>query len=187
MKRRRIALFAAGAVLVAFLAFTVVLALGLDGESAEYRGTALLGDPVPDLVLPTLDGGEVALAELDGKAVIINFWNSWCIPCKEEEPALKAFYAAHAGESDFEMIGIVRDDSESAIRKWVETHGTAWTVAFDPSARASVDFGTTGQPETFAVAPNGRIAALQRGRVSIDDLENMLALARGERPSGGGG
>lgn len=178
--RRRVAVIAAGGALLGFVALSVVLALGLGGDAASYRGTALLGDPVPDLTLPTLDGGTVDLAGLSGKAVIVNFWNSWCIPCKEEEPALRAFYAAHADEPDFGMIGIVRDDTEAAIRTWVREHGTLWTVAFDPGARASVDFGTTGQPETYAISPGGVVVAKHLGRATIDDLERLLRLARGE-------
>ena len=159
-------------------------ALGLSGDSAEYRGTALLGDPVPALSLTTLDGDTIELADLSGKAVIVNFWNSWCIPCKDEEPALRSFYAAHADEDDFMMVGIVRDDSEGAIRRWVRDYGTAWPVAMDPGARAAVDFGTTGQPETYAIAPGGVVVAKHLGQASTDDLENLLALARGQVPGG---
>lgn len=178
-RRRRTVMYASGGVLAAFVALTVVLALSLDGDASEYRGTALLGDPAPALTLPALDGGEVDLAGLRGRAVIVNFWNSWCIPCKEEEPALQAFYAAHAADDDFEMIGIVRDDREGPVRKWVEEHATPWTVTMDPGARAAVDFGTTGQPETYAISPSGVVVAKHLGRATLDDLENLLRLARG--------
>ena len=182
-RRRRVVLISSMGALAVFAGFSVVLALGLSGDAADYRGTALLGDPVPDLALPALDGDSVDLRGLRGKAVIINFFNSWCVPCKEEEPALRAFFAAHRDEDDFVMIGIVRDDTEAAIRKWArerEDDGL-WTIVLDPGARASVDFGTTGQPETFAVGTDGTIVGLQRGRATLDDLESMLAIARGER------
>lgn len=180
-RQRPVVRWAALAVGLLVLVLGVTFALRLD-EPADYRGTALLGRPVPDLVLPTIDGGEVDLASLGGKAVIVNFWNSWCIPCREEEPALQAFYARHAGEPDFMMVGIVRDDSESNIREWVEDHGTPWTVAFDPGARAAVDFGTTGQPETYAVAADGTVVGRHAGRATLDDLEALLARARGGEP-----
>ncbi|HLF99834.1 MAG TPA: TlpA disulfide reductase family protein [Acidimicrobiia bacterium] len=180
---KRVVLISAGAVLAVFLGFSVVLALQLSDGSPDYQGTALLGDPVPALELPLLpavsgeDAGVVALAGLDGVA-IVNFFNSWCIPCKEEEPALKAFFAAHRNDGDFQMIGIVRDDTEGAVRKLVQSHDLEWTIVLDPGARASVDFGTTGQPETFAISADGRVVALHRGRATIDDLEGMLAIAR---------
>ena len=183
MKRRRRALTVSLAVLIAFVGLSIAFGLALNGDAADYRGTALLGDPVPALTLPDLDGDEVVLRGLRGKAVIINFFNSWCIPCKEEEPALQAFFAEHRDESDFAMLGIVRDDTDAAIRKWAREReaGGLWTILLDPGAKASVDFGTTGQPETFAVSADGRIVGIQRGRATVDDLENMLALARGEK------
>lgn len=165
---------------VVFAGLSVALALQLGGDPADYRGTALLGDPVPALALPDLGGGEVELAGLRGRAVVVNFFNSWCIPCKEEEPALKQFFATHRRERDFEMVGIVRDDTEAAVRRWAREHEIGWTLLLDPGARASVDFGTTGQPETFAVAPDGTIVAIHRGRATLDDLERMLAIARGQ-------
>lgn len=185
-RRRRVALISAGIVLAVFAGLSVVLALQLDGGTPDYQGTALLGDPVPALTLPELspDGGSAAdaptvdLAALRGEVAIVNFFNSWCIPCKEEEPALKEFFAAHRDEDDFNMIGIVRDDTEGDMRALVRDHNIGWTVVLDPGARASVDFGTTGQPETFAVASDGTIVGIHRGRATIADLESMLALAR---------
>lgn len=172
------------AALVAFAGLSAVFALQLGDGPSDYRGTALLGDAVPALALPRLDGPDMVLAaELRGKATVINFFNSWCIPCKEEEPALREFFLAHRDEPDFAMVGIVRDDTTAAIRKWVAERepDELWTVLLDPGARASVDFGTTGQPETFAVSTEGTIVAVQRGRATLDDLENMLTIARGQR------
>jgi cytochrome c biogenesis protein CcmG/thiol:disulfide interchange protein DsbE len=177
--RRRPVLIGAVAVGVVFVAFTVVLATRLE-RSPDYRGTALLGDPVPDLVLPSLTGKQVALRDTGGRAVIVNFFNSWCVPCKEEEPSLLEFWDRHEDDPSFWMVGIVRDDTESAVRRHVREKDFDWTILLDPGGRASVDFGTTGQPETYAVSPDGTIAAKHLGRATTDDLERMLAHARGE-------
>jgi cytochrome c biogenesis protein CcmG/thiol:disulfide interchange protein DsbE len=165
---------------VVFVGLAVVMALRL-GERPDLVSTALLGRPVPDLTLPTIEGGEVSLAGLGGRVVIVNFFNSWCVPCKEEEPSLRAFHARHAAEPGFVMVGIVRDDTDRAVRRWAEGRDVGWTIAFDPDGRAAVDFGTTGQPETYAVSPTGVVVAKHLGRATRSDLEDLLALARGEQ------
>ena len=90
-----------------------------------------------------------------------------------------SFYERHRDEPDFAMIGIVRDDTESAAREWVVENGVGWTIALDPGSRAAIDFATTGQPETYAISPDGVLVGKQRSRVDVDDLEAMLARARG--------
>jgi hypothetical protein len=79
------------------------------------------------------------------------------------------------------MVGIVRDDTDSAVRSYVEDEGVPYTVALDPGAQASLDFGTRGQPETYAISPDGVIAGTQFGPSSVTNLEQMYAAARGQR------
>lgn len=156
----------------------VVVLVTLVGGDAESSGGRLLGRPVPEFDLPTLDGGRVASDDLLGSAYVVNFWNTWCVPCRREHPELVEFYERHRDETDFAMIGIVRDDTEDAVRDYVEEEGVGWTVALDPGSRAALAFGTTGQPETYVVGPDGVVMAVQIGPVTADDLEQMLAEAR---------
>jgi cytochrome c biogenesis protein CcmG/thiol:disulfide interchange protein DsbE len=165
-------------VVVAALAVVLALQVGDDQLQAQPE-SELLGDRAPAFDLTTVDGGRVSSAALSGKAVIVNFWNSWCIPCRQEEPALKEFYEQHSSEADFALVGIVRDDTEKAARRAVEDRGIEWPMALDPGARAALDFGTRGQPETFAVTPDGFIVGTQYGPAGVDDLEQLLAAARG--------
>ena len=150
------------------------------GRSATFDPVAVLGTPAPADSLPLMDGGTVRLDDLRGKAVIVNFWNSWCAPCRQEAPSLARFYAAHADDRAFAMVGIVIDDSPSAARSYVKTHGIGWQIALDPGSRAALDFGTTGQPETYAISPDGVIVAKRSGPASVQDLTRMLAMARGQ-------
>lgn len=170
------------AVAAVVVALGVVLAMNVGNDpQIDRQGNRLLGREMPELDLPTLDGGRVNRQSLAGKAVIVNFWNTWCIPCQKELPALKEFYAAHAGEPDFAMVGIVRDPQRSRahIEQYVREEGMGWTIAFDPGSRAALEFATRGQPETFAITPDGQIVAFQLAEVSRADLETMLAAARG--------
>jgi len=177
---RHTARWAALGVGVVVAGLAVVLALQVsDAERQTQPRSELLGDPAPDFTVTTMDGDEVSLDSLRGRAVIVNFWNSWCTPCKEEEPALKRFYERHRNEADFVMLGIVRDDPEKAARNAVEGRGIEWPMGLDPGGKAALDFGTRGQPETYAITPDGMIAGVQFGPASVADLDTMLAAARG--------
>ena len=167
-------------VVVVVLAIVLALNVGTDPQ-VESQKNRLLGGTAPQLDLPTLAGPRVTQDDVAGKAVIVNFWNTWCIPCQKELPALKAFYAAHSNDPDFAMVGIVRDaqESKAGIAKYVKDNGMGWTIALDPGSQAALDFATRGQPETFAITPSGRIVGFQLAEVTVSNLEKMLSFARG--------
>ena len=177
--RARWIALSAGAVVVV-LAIVLATQVGTDPR-ADANKSHLLGQTAPAYDLPTLEGGRVRSSDLAGKVVIVNFWNSWCIPCQQEHPALTEFFRRHAGDPGFAMVGIVRDDTDSAVRSYVTDEGVPYTVALDPGAQASLDFGTRGQPETYAISPDGVIAGTQFGPSSVTNLEQMYAAARGQR------
>ena len=159
--------------------FGVVLSTQM-GTSPQYSGGPILDRKAPAFDLPLLDGGgkRVDLAGLAGKSVIVNFWNSWCIPCQQETPALNAFWAEHAADPDVAMVGIVRDDTTGEVRSYVKEHDLGYTVALDPKGEAALAYGTTGQPETYAISPSGVVTGKQLSRVSVDDLEALLGSAQ---------
>jgi thiol-disulfide isomerase/thioredoxin len=169
------------AVALVVVVFGVVLAVnvGNDPQAAE-KHSPFLGKQVPKFDLATLTDGKVSNESTAGKSVIINFWNTWCTPCRQELPQLKEFYAHHSSDPDFVMVGIVRDPQESnrAIRAYVKAEGLEWTVALDPGDQAALDFATRGQPETLAVSPGGVVAASQYGPMTVGSLERFLAAAR---------
>ena len=181
MRRHPLRMVALGVgVAVAALAVVLALQVGDDQLQAQPR-SELLGDDAPDFTVTTLAGEEVSLDSLAGQAVIVNFWNSWCIPCRQEEPALREFYERHRDEADFALVGIVRDDTERAARRAVDERGIEWPMGLDPGGRAALDFGTRGQPETYAITPDGLVAGTQFGPATVEDLETLLAAARGQR------
>jgi cytochrome c biogenesis protein CcmG/thiol:disulfide interchange protein DsbE len=167
-------------VAVVVIVVGIVLATQVGGDPrADATRSQLVGDAAPRFSVRPLGGTTLSRADLAGRAVIVNFWNTWCAPCHAELPALKQFWARHRDDPSVAFVGIVRDDRESAVRDYVETEGIDWTIAMDPAARAALDFGTRGQPETFAISPEGLIAGAQIGPSSLKDLETMLAAAQG--------
>jgi cytochrome c biogenesis protein CcmG/thiol:disulfide interchange protein DsbE len=167
------------AVALVVVVFGVVLALNVGTDpQADAKQSHLVGKPVPGFDLPNLGGGQVTLADIAGKSAIVNFWNTWCTPCLQEAPALEKFYAAHANDGDFVMIGIVRNDETKDVRAYVRKNGVKWTIALDPQNQAALDFATRGQPETYAISPSGVVTAAKYGEMSGTDLETFLASAR---------
>jgi cytochrome c biogenesis protein CcmG/thiol:disulfide interchange protein DsbE len=165
---------------VAVAALAVVLALTIDSDPQDEARQSRLDDKeAPAFDLPTLDGGRVSSEQHAGRVVIVNFWNSWCIPCHQEHPELVEFYERHQDDPDFAMVGIVREDNEKAIQEYVEDEGVPYTVAFDPGGEAALDWGTRGQPETYAITPDGVVASSLLGPGSVETFEAMLSEARG--------
>jgi cytochrome c biogenesis protein CcmG/thiol:disulfide interchange protein DsbE len=170
----------AGGVAVVLVALAIVFATQIGSDPREDASKSqLAGRVAPKFRVTTLDGEELTRADLAGKATIVNFWNTWCIPCRQEAPDLQAFYAKHGDDPDFQMIGIVRDDGRGAVQKWVRNRGDDWTIAMDPGGNAALAFGTRGQPETFAISPDGVVVGYQFGPSSVDDLDALLGAARG--------
>ena len=110
---------------VALLAVILAVNVGTDPR-AELNTSALLGQPAPEFALTRLDGTKVTLADLAGKTVIVNFWNSWCRPCLDELPDLQSFYAAHRNDPSVVMVGIPRDDTATRIRDAARDKGMGW-------------------------------------------------------------
>jgi cytochrome c biogenesis protein CcmG, thiol:disulfide interchange protein DsbE len=167
-------------VAIVIVAFGVVLAVQHRNETSVPR---LVQEhaAAPAVNLKTLDGKTIDAKSLAGKTYVVNFFNSWCIPCQQEAPAMKAFYAEHKGEADFAMVGIVHDDTTGSAHAYVDTQGINWPVGLDPNGTAALSFGTTGQPETYVVAPDGVAVCGVLGASTQAELDVWLQAARDGR------
>jgi cytochrome c biogenesis protein CcmG, thiol:disulfide interchange protein DsbE len=166
-----------GAVVVAVV---VVFAIQVGRSSNEPSLPRLVLEhaPAPSFTVAGLDGKTISSAQLTGKTYVVNFFNSWCIPCQREAPALKSFYGEHKAEADFAMVGIIIDDDATTMRGYVHDLGITWPVAVDPKGAASLGFGTTGQPETYVIAPDGVAVCGNLGASSTIELDTWLRAAR---------
>jgi len=164
-------------VAIVVVAFTVVLALNHRSEPSVPRLVQEHGS-APDFTLKTLDGKTISTSALKNKTYVVNFFNSWCIPCQQEAPALKAFYQEHKNEADFAMVGIIIDDDASTMRNYVSKQKIDWPVAVDPQGSTSLGFGTTGQPETYVIAPDGVAVCGTLGTSTQQVLDIWLQAAR---------
>jgi cytochrome c biogenesis protein CcmG/thiol:disulfide interchange protein DsbE len=156
----------------------VIAVIGLLAFGLVSKGEARLavGDEVPATTLPVL-GSEAtgSLADHAGKWVLVNVWASWCGPCKDEAPALEAFYRRHRGD-DFEVLGIDTQETGEGGLGFVDEFGLTYPQLHDgDGAYAKDGLKTTGVPESFLVDPEGKLALQLPGAVSAEWLDQQVA------------
>ena len=116
-----------------------------------------IGGPAPSFALDRLDGGgKLDLASLRGKAVVLNFWASWCGPCKSESQALQKAYLEYRGRGVV-VLGVDYHDLVSDARSFVAKHGLTYPIVRDRTGLVSDRYDLTGVPETFFVSRRGRL------------------------------
>jgi cytochrome c biogenesis protein CcmG, thiol:disulfide interchange protein DsbE len=143
------------------------------GGEVSVAGVAEVGSPAPDFVLPSLDGNDdVRLAHFRGRPVIVNFWASWCNPCREEFPLLKEALRDHRAEG-LAVIGVTYQDIPSDSRAFVEKMDASWPQGVDDGGVAEA-FGVRAIPQTFFVGRDGTIVARVFGITSQDKLDKPL-------------
>jgi cytochrome c biogenesis protein CcmG/thiol:disulfide interchange protein DsbE len=157
------------------LAVLAVVGLLVYGLASKGSSGVALGDPAPDGALPRLEGnGDGSLAEYKGKWVLVNFWASWCIPCKDEAPVLEKFQRQRGGPG-FTVVGIDSRDLSGDGRDFVRRYGLSYPQLRDGDGAAAHDFGTTGVPENFLVDPKGKVRWLLHGPVDEQYLREEVA------------
>lgn len=124
--------------------------------AADLRdGGPQVGDVAPDFTATTIDGKTVKLSDYAGQPVVLNFWASWCNPCREEFPLLVRAQARHRG--DYVMLGVDNRDIASDAKQFAAKQHADWPIAFDSSNAIYKAYGTTGLPQTFFIKPDGTI------------------------------
>jgi cytochrome c biogenesis protein CcmG, thiol:disulfide interchange protein DsbE len=165
------------AVVVAVLAVIGLLAYGLLSKNGD---SLAIGDRAPDRELTTLDGnGNGRLADYRGHWVLVNFWASWCQPCRAEAPALERFWRANRGHGAV-VLGVDLDDASGDAQAFAREFGLTYPLLRQGDGDSlKQDFGMTGLPENFVVDPSGAIRLIQRGPIDAaflrDRVEPLIA------------
>lgn len=143
--------------------------------SATYQRTDIpvVGAAVPDFSAPLLVGdGTLALSDLRGKPVVVNFWASWCPPCKDEAPLFEAAYEEYGDRISF--LGVDIRDARSDALEFVEEYGLDYPSVRDEGMKIYADYGLTGQPETYFIDAEGVLVEHVAGPVDEEKLSQVI-------------
>lgn len=164
------------ALLVATLlgAALLVGCTGTPGGSAKPAGNAAPGDPAPTLAGTSLDGAALDIKAFRGRPVVVNFWASWCIPCRDEFPLFRDELGLHHADG-LAVIGVVFNDDDAAARSFLSKFGATWPSLTDPASTHASDWRVVAPPQTYFIGRDGVIRSRQIGEVTKVDFERQLA------------
>jgi cytochrome c biogenesis protein CcmG/thiol:disulfide interchange protein DsbE len=153
-------------------AAAVVLVAGLIVVEVLSGGSGDSGKPAPPLPTAVLRPPETTLASLRGKPALINFWASWCVPCRQEAPELERFQRSLHGSA--QLVGIDYTDQTDAARSFIHRFGWTFPVLSDPDGIYGARYALKGLPTTVVLDPEGRIVEVLSGPQSAADLRQAL-------------
>ena len=151
----------------------------------RYIPSPLVGGPAPDFALEMFDGKTVRLSEFRGKTVMLDFWASWCVPCRAEARDLEAAWKRQG--DDVVFLGINIQDKRADALGFIDEFGITFVNGRDPDGKIAVDYGVWGIPEAFFISPAGRITYKHVGAIPPAVLEARLREARRDLVSTGCG
>jgi cytochrome c biogenesis protein CcmG, thiol:disulfide interchange protein DsbE len=160
-----------GAIVVSGALVLVLKAgFGTDPRAVPFL---LSGKPAPAFTLRALDSGKpVSLEQFRGRPVVINFWASWCGPCRMEHPVLE--WGARQFGAQAQFLGIVFEDTEENAQGFLQDMGASFPQLFDPRSRISVDYGVSGVPETYFITADGVILGKHVGPITPQALADRI-------------
>jgi len=121
-----------------------------------------------------LNGRPVKLSALRGTPVIVNFWASWCVPCRDEMPLLRDELAQH-GPDDLAIVGVVFKDQADAARAFAESFGVTWPSALDPDGAIAKAYRVVAPPQSYFIDRKGILRSIQIGEILQGDFDAQYA------------
>ena len=169
MNWRNASIGAAGAVIIVAL-----LGYGMTKDPGEIP-SPLPGKAAPAFSLQMMDQAQkVDLQALRGQVVVLNFWASWCLNCRQEHGALSTVASEYAAKN-VKFYGVIYNDSPNNAERWIEEMGgQTYPALIDPDSRTAIDYGLYGVPETFFISRNGRVAYKQIGPATPEVLRKWI-------------
>ncbi|WP_442600271.1 peroxiredoxin family protein [Neobacillus sp. D3-1R] len=162
----------AAVVLIVLFTVAIVQAMDRPESSVTNKTGTEIKDKAPDFELKTLDGKTVKLSELRGKKVILNFWATWCPPCKAEMPEMQKF---HEEVGDEVIILAVNIDPQLDVQKFVDDMGITFTIPLDDEDLVNADYQVVSIPTTYFIDTKGVIQGKHVGAMTYDNMKNYTS------------
>lgn len=143
------------------------------GVNSKFGQEKVSSGPAKEFSLELLGGGTLALSELRGKVVMVDFWSSWCVPCRQEAPVLAEVYREYR-EQPVEFVGVDIWDRPSDALEFVNRFGTSYPTGVDANGAIAIDYGVTGIPEKFFISPEGVLVKKFVGPMKAGKLREIL-------------
>lgn len=161
------------------LAFTLALFLAGCGQAndsepsaAEVDAGASQVELATDFSLVSLDGDHVTLSDLRGRYVLVNFWATWCIPCRKEMPYLEEVSVKHSDQ--LTVLAINMNEDAERVRPFIEEAGFTYPILLDPSDELAIEHNVRGLPVSFIVGPEGNIVYRRIGEILPEEFDLWL-------------
>ncbi|CAN5844266.1 hypothetical protein BH24ACT3_BH24ACT3_08790 [soil metagenome] len=161
------------------LALFVALLATRDGGTDRTTDSPLLGQLAPAIAGQTVDGEDFDLDRLQGRFVLVNFFATWCVPCRQEHPELVSFARLHGAAGDAEVVSVVFGDEVADVREYFAREGGEWPVVANDDGRIALDYAVAGVPESYLLAPDGTVIYKIVGGVTSTGLDRLIADASG--------
>lgn len=162
-------------VTVLILASLAIIYAVINFTSNKDSETAIqIGQPAPDFTLTALDGRKLSLSDLKGKVVLLNFWGSWCEPCKEEMPAIQQTYEAWK-DKGFVVVGVNIAESKVTAKGFADRIGVTFPVVLDSNREVTLQSYKVGPiPSSFFIDKNGIVRGINTGGMSANYMKNRI-------------
>jgi thiol-disulfide isomerase/thioredoxin len=171
---------------IAVLALIVVAALALRGLGTRRSGggfgpldtrSPVVGQPAPNFALQEIDGKVTRLSDLRGEVVLVNFWATWCVPCRQEMPAIEQVYSEQRNQG-FTVLEINEQEAPDAIRAFANQMGALPPVLLDRDGAVMRQYRLQGLPDSFIVDRQGVVHALSYGPISRQTILTYISSAQ---------
>ena len=156
--------------------FTIFLAIGVMGTTTatSRSGKELVGKKAPSCVAPKVGGQLVSLENYKNKPLVLNFWASWCPPCRDETPGMERIWRKYEDQGVV-ILGINVQDGEKEAERYISEFGVTFSNALDLDGSITVDYGVTGLPVTFFIDNDSVVTGRWVGSISEDRLDNWVS------------
>jgi cytochrome c biogenesis protein CcmG/thiol:disulfide interchange protein DsbE len=143
------------------------------GVNTSFGEVSIAQEPAEDFVMESLTGGTVSLPALQGKVVVVDFWASWCRPCRVEAATLAQVYREYQGR-DVEFVGMAIWDNLAGVKGHIREFDVPYPTVIDGNGKIAIEYGVAGIPEKFFIDSQGMVVRKFIGPIDADSLRDTL-------------